>query len=79
MKCDRGEQQDMVLSATLQAAEMLGAPIARAFAYWREEDARATLADAGRALHAAASSDRPPLTLLRVDATWLRQSLKRGL
>ena len=54
MKCGRGEQQDAVLSATLQAAEMLGAPIVRAFAYWREADARAALPDAGRALHAAA-------------------------
>ena len=54
MKCGRGEQQDAVLSATLQAAEMLGAPIVRAFAYWREDDARAALPDVGRALHAAA-------------------------
>ena len=54
MKCGRGEQQDAVLSATLQAAEMLGAPIVRAFAYWREDDAGAALPEAGRALHAAA-------------------------
>ncbi len=54
MKCGRGEQQDEVLSATLRAAELLGAPIVRAFAYWREDDARAALPDAGRALHAAA-------------------------
>ena len=54
MKCGRGESQDAVLSAALQAAEMLGAPIVRAFAYWREAEARAALPDAGRALHAAA-------------------------
>ena len=54
MKCGRGEPQDAVLTATLQAAEMVGAPIVRAFAYWREADAGAALPDAGRALHAAA-------------------------
>ena len=54
MKCGRGEPQDAVLVATLQAAQMLGAPIVRAFSYWREDDARAALPDAGRALHAAA-------------------------
>ena len=54
MKCGRGEPQDAVLSATLQAAQVLGAPIVRAFAYWREDDARAALPDAGGALHAAA-------------------------
>ncbi len=54
MKCRRGELQDAVLSATLQAAQVLGAPIVRAFAYWREEDPRTALPEAGRALHAAA-------------------------
>ena len=54
MKCGRGEPQDAVLSAALRAAELLGAPIVRAFAYWREDDARAALPDAGRVLHATA-------------------------
>ena len=54
MKCSRGAQQDAVLSSTLQAAQMLGAPIVRAFSYWREDDPRAALPDAGRELHAAA-------------------------
>ncbi len=54
MKCGRGEPQDAVLSATLQAAEVLRAPIVRAFAYWREADPGAALPCAGRALHAAA-------------------------
>ena len=54
MKCGRGEPQDAVLSATLQAAELLDAPIVRAFAYWREDDARAALPDVCSALHAAA-------------------------
>ena len=53
MKCGRGELQDAVLSATLQAAELLDAPIVRAFAYWREDDARAALPDVCSALHAA--------------------------
>ena len=54
MKCRRGEHQDEMLSATLRAAEILDAPIVRAFAYWREDDARAALPDAGRTLRAAA-------------------------
>jgi sugar phosphate isomerase/epimerase len=54
MKCGRGEPQDAVLSATLQAAELLGAPIVRSFAYWREDDVRAAMPDVGRVLHAAA-------------------------
>ena len=54
LKCDRGEPQDDVLAGTLQAARILGAPIVRAFAYWREADPGAALADAGRALRDAA-------------------------
>jgi sugar phosphate isomerase/epimerase len=64
MKCDRGEPQDAVLTATLQAAEILGAPIVRAFAYWREGDPGAALPDAGRELHAAAErADAAGVTL----------------
>ncbi len=58
MKCARGEPQDAVLSATLQAAEMLGAPVVRAFGYVREADAGAALPDAGRELHAACERAR---------------------
>jgi len=54
MKCDRGVPQDAVLSATLQAADILGAPIVRAFSYWREQDPNAALSEAGHELHAAA-------------------------
>ncbi|MBV8478929.1 MAG: sugar phosphate isomerase/epimerase [Actinobacteria bacterium] len=35
LKCDPGEPQDEVLDGSLQAARILGAPIVRAFAYWR--------------------------------------------
>ncbi len=54
MKCDRGEQQDAVLEGALRAAGILGAPIVRAFAYWREADAAAAIADAGAVLRDAA-------------------------
>jgi L-ribulose-5-phosphate 3-epimerase len=54
LKCDRGEPQDGVLAETLQAAKILGAPIVRAFAYWREADPRAALPAVGLALRDAA-------------------------
>jgi sugar phosphate isomerase/epimerase len=54
MKCDRGEQQDAVLEGALRAAGILGAPIVRAFAYWREADPAAAIADAGEMLREAA-------------------------
>jgi sugar phosphate isomerase/epimerase len=54
LKCDRGEPQDDVLAGTLQAARILGAPIVRAFACWREADPAAALPEVGRALRDAA-------------------------
>ena len=54
LKCDRGEPQEDVLEGALRAARILGAPIVRAFAYWREQNPSAALSDAGRELHAAA-------------------------
>jgi len=54
MKCNRGERQVAVLEGALRAAGILGAPIVRAFADWREADPAAAIADAGRALHEAA-------------------------
>jgi L-ribulose-5-phosphate 3-epimerase len=53
LKCDRGEDQDDVLAGTLRAAIALGAPVVRAFGYWREPDPAAALPDLGRALHDA--------------------------
>jgi len=53
LKCDRGENQDDVLARTLRAAAALGAPVVRAFGYWREPDPAAALPDLGRALHDA--------------------------
>jgi L-ribulose-5-phosphate 3-epimerase len=53
LKCDRGEDQARVLDRTLRAAAVLGAPIVRAFGYWREPDPTAALPDLGRALHDA--------------------------
>ena len=54
LKCDRGEPQDAVLEGTLRAARLLGAPIVRAFAYWRETDPAAAIADSGDVLREAA-------------------------
>ena len=55
MKCDRGEPQAAVLEGTLRAARILGAPVVRAFAYWRERDTAPAIADAGVALREAAA------------------------
>lgn len=55
LKCDRGEDQDAVLAGTLRAALAVGAPIVRAFGYWREPDPAVALPDLGRALHEAAT------------------------
>jgi L-ribulose-5-phosphate 3-epimerase len=54
LKCGRGEQQDVVLEGALRAAGILGAPIVRAFAYWREADPAAAIAEASRVLREAA-------------------------
>ncbi|MGH2972109.1 MAG: sugar phosphate isomerase/epimerase family protein [Gaiellaceae bacterium] len=54
LKCDRGEPQDAVLEGALEAARVLGAPIVRAFAYWREDDPPAAIAAAGPVLREAA-------------------------
>ncbi|HZQ81522.1 MAG TPA: sugar phosphate isomerase/epimerase [Gaiellaceae bacterium] len=56
LKCDRGEEQEAVLAGALRAAAALGAPIVRAFGYWREADPAAALPELGRALDAAAAS-----------------------
>ena len=53
LKCNRGEDQAQMLDCALRAAVVLGAPIVRAFGYWREHDAAAALPDLGRALHDA--------------------------
>ncbi|HEY2542324.1 MAG TPA: sugar phosphate isomerase/epimerase family protein [Gaiellaceae bacterium] len=54
MKCDRGEPQDAVLEDALRTARILGAPIVRAFAYWREPDPAAAISAAGPVLRDAA-------------------------
>ena len=55
LKCGRGEPQDAVLDRTISAAKTLGAPLVRAFGWWREPDPAATLPELGRALRAAAA------------------------
>jgi sugar phosphate isomerase/epimerase len=55
LKCNRGEDQHAVLERTLRAAAVLGAPVVRAFGYWREPDPAAALPDLGRALRDAAT------------------------
>jgi L-ribulose-5-phosphate 3-epimerase len=54
LKCDRGEEQDGVLEHSIRAATALGAPLLRAFAWWREPDPAAALPDLGRTLRDAA-------------------------
>ncbi|HZR94217.1 MAG TPA: sugar phosphate isomerase/epimerase family protein [Gaiellaceae bacterium] len=55
LKCDRGADQDAVLERTLHAASVLGAPVVRAFGYWREPEPAAALHDLGGALREAAT------------------------
>jgi sugar phosphate isomerase/epimerase len=55
LKCDRGENQTEVHERALVAAELLSAPIVRAFSYWREPDRRPVLADLGPVLRDAAA------------------------
>lgn len=55
LKCDRGEDHDGVLAGALRAAAALGAPIVRAFGYWREPDPAAALRDLGPALRDGAA------------------------
>ena len=63
-KCNRGDDQDGVLEAALRAAAVLGAPIVRAFGFWREPDPASALDDLGRALRRATSrADEAGLTL----------------
>ncbi len=64
LKCRRGEDQDGVLANALRAAAVLGAPIVRAFGYWREPDPVAVVPELGHALHeATARVDSAGLTL----------------
>ena len=55
LKCDRGENQDDVHERALVAAELLSAPIVRAFSYWREGDLGPVLPELGEALSRAAA------------------------
>jgi L-ribulose-5-phosphate 3-epimerase len=55
LKCDRGEGQEDVHERALVAAELLSAPIVRAFSYWREPDPAAALPELGEALRRAAA------------------------
>ena len=50
LKCARGEDQEDVHERALVAAELLSAPIVRAFSYWRERDLAAALPELGEAL-----------------------------
>jgi sugar phosphate isomerase/epimerase len=58
LKCDRGDDPDVqerVHERALETALALSAPLVRAFAYWREPDPSAVLAELGSALHRAAA------------------------
>ncbi len=54
LKCDRDESQDAVLDRTIRAATVLGAPLVRAFGWWREPDPAAVPPELGPALRDAA-------------------------
>jgi sugar phosphate isomerase/epimerase len=58
LKCDPGETQDGVHERALQAAAVLGAPVVRAFSYWRQAEPEAVLPRLGEVLRRAASRAR---------------------
>jgi sugar phosphate isomerase/epimerase len=53
LKCARGQNQEDVHERALVAAELLSAPIVRAFSYWREDDLAAVLPELGEPLSRA--------------------------
>jgi L-ribulose-5-phosphate 3-epimerase len=53
LKCDRGADQDDVLARALRAGTALGAPLVRAFGFWREPHPAAALSDLATALREA--------------------------
>jgi sugar phosphate isomerase/epimerase len=58
------EDQAAVLSEAIRAARILGAPLIRAFSYWREDDPRAIVDELARELGAASAvADAAGLTL----------------
>ena len=67
LKCDRGEDQENVYERTLDTARTLGAPVVRAFAWWREPDPAAVLPELGEALRRAAEQARAAGVLLALE------------
>jgi sugar phosphate isomerase/epimerase len=58
LKCDRGDDrlaQESIHEHALDAADLLSAPLVRAFSYWREPDPSVALSELGDALHRAAA------------------------
>jgi sugar phosphate isomerase/epimerase len=55
LKCDRGVDHADVNARALRAAAILGAPVVRAFSFWREPDLSAVLDELGAALHDGAA------------------------
>ena len=55
LKCDPGDGDPEVLERALTAARILGAPVVRAFSYWRQADPASALPELAEALRAAAA------------------------
>jgi sugar phosphate isomerase/epimerase len=68
LKCDPDEDgQEAVVELTLRAAAVLGAPVVRAFSYWRQPEPEAVLAQLGEALHRAAARARDAGVVLALE------------
>jgi len=67
LKCDPGQDQEEVHERALRAAAELGAPVVRAFSYWRQAEPHAVLPRLGKALRRAATRARDAGVVLALE------------
>jgi len=67
LKCDPGQDQEEVHERALRAAAELGAPVVRAFSYWRQAEPHAVLPWLGKALRRAATRARDAGVVLALE------------
>jgi sugar phosphate isomerase/epimerase len=67
LKCSRGEDQGDVYARALDAALILGAPVVRAFSWWREPDPAAVLPELGEDLRLAGAQARDAGVVLALE------------
>lgn len=67
LKCDPGDAQEDVNERAIRAAVVLGAPVVRAFSYWRQPEPRTVLPLLGDELRRAAARARAAGVLLALE------------